>query len=130
MSKWLVLRRVVSKDRKVLYVLGLGFDPRTLRCFETIFQNKGKSSIDCLVIEYNDDFEAKEPMSTSLKNNTADLEKIIPRNKWNSKIVEIKSSVDYSMSVDIVTKLKKKILIHTRILLLILVQCQMGFIFH
>ena len=97
-----------KEERKVLYVLGLGFDPRTLSCFEIIFQNKGESSIGCLVIEYKNDFEIKEPMSSLLKSNNSDLEKLVPKKDWNLKTVEIKSSVDYSMSVDIVTKLKKE----------------------
>lgn len=97
----------LQKNKKILYVMGLGFDPRTLSCFEIIFQNKSNSSLNCMVIEYNDDFPTNELMANSLQTNITDLENLVPRDKWIIKNIDMKSDSDYSMSVDIVTKLKQ-----------------------
>jgi len=75
----------------------LGFDPRALRCLEIIFQNLGQSQLDCMVIKYDDDFKEREPLGTFLKSNIQKLENLIPKEKWNSKL----------MSVDTVKQLKK-----------------------
>ena len=86
-------------------MLGLGFDPRTLSCFKPIFNENTNSSLTCMVIEYKDDFSSNSAMAFSLATNVSSLENMIPRQEWMIKDIDMKSSTDYSMSVDIVTKL-------------------------
>ena len=89
-------------------MLGLGFDPRTLSCFESIFNENTNSSLTCMVIEYKDDFSSNSVMASSLATNVTNLKNMIPRQEWMIKDMDMKTSTDYSMSVDIVKKLSKE----------------------
>ena len=100
-------KKYLEKKKKILYVMGLGFDPRTLSCFKVMFQNKSDSSLNCMVIKYNDDFPNNKLMANSLQTNTVELENLIPRDKWIVKNIDLDLSSDYSMSVDIVKKIKQ-----------------------
>ncbi len=78
-----------TEEKNVLFILGLGFDPRALTCLEIINKSISKSKIVCMPIEYNDDFKGNRPLSEFLKNNVSGLESIFPRKDWISKKIEM-----------------------------------------
>lgn len=51
-------------NRNVLYILGIGFDPRTLHGIQTIFNSGGEGLRDAILIRYyqSDDEQSKEPV--------------------------------------------------------------------
>ena len=67
-----------------MYIMGLGFDPRTMNCFNTIQKFITLENMDCTVIEYQE-LSLDSRLMQMLNSNIESLEKIIPRNEWNSK---------------------------------------------
>ena len=89
-----------KEDKKIKYIMGVGFDPRTLHCFKIIHSNLSKNSIDYRIIEYDDQFSDKEKLSNKLQENKKELEKIIVKEKWNSKKIHMITNEENDLSVE------------------------------
>ena len=95
-------------EKKTLFILGLGFDPRALKCLEIILDKSQTSTVNCMVIQYDDNFQNREPMSTSLQTNITKLESLIPRDQWISKTIHMMSGTDYVGSVEAAQIIEKE----------------------
>lgn len=87
-------------QRNILFVMGLGFDPRCLNCFKIINENLAKSKIKVMVIQYDDDFKDRKLLGTSLENNIEELQSLVPRKDWLAKSIKTMLGSDYVMSVE------------------------------
>ena len=77
----------LASDRRVKYVVGLGFDPRTVDCLAEIHRCAKSESVDYTVIEYNDASLLNQKLKRDLKSNTESLEALVPRTKWNDATI-------------------------------------------
>ncbi|MDV2480857.1 hypothetical protein F8E02_02315 [Methanoculleus sp. Wushi-C6] len=66
--------------KRVLYILGLGFDPRMLLGIQTIMQNSPfQESCDCLLITYDEGPDSTSNLHRDLiSKNYADIKKLVP----------------------------------------------------
>ena len=78
----------LSGNRRIKYVMGLGFDPRTVDCFAAIRDYMKSGSIDYKIIEYDDSATLDPKLGRMLERNTERLEALIPRDKWNSATID------------------------------------------
>lgn len=81
-------KQYLSGDKRVKYIMGLGFDPRTMNCFTKI-REYVNSNIDCKIIEYGGESSLHPLLKQILQRNTRLLESYIPRNKWASTRVNM-----------------------------------------
>ncbi len=94
-------------DKKILFILGLGFDPRALNCLKIIQKNNTNSTINFQVMQYDTSLSHKSYMRELLNRNKKELESMIPKEKWNTKTVRMMSGQEYAMSVDAVKSISK-----------------------
>ena len=82
-------KQYLSGDKRVKYIMGLGFDPRTMNCFTKILECINSKNIDCKVIEYGGESSLHPLLKQILERNTELLESHMPRNKWASTKVNM-----------------------------------------
>ncbi|MDE1818906.1 MAG: hypothetical protein KGI19_09940 [Thaumarchaeota archaeon] len=101
-------KEYLAQDGKnILFILGLGFDPRTTNCLKTLLDIKPKSNLDCMVFNYSDDFNGREPMQTWLKQNESTLNHLIPKSKWKTKQIQMMSGKEHIASIEASKKIEK-----------------------
>ena len=81
--------KYLSDEKQVKYILGLGFDPRTINCFTTIHGCMKPENIDCQVIKYCREPLPNSRLQTMLKRNTELLKAIVPQNEWNTTTINM-----------------------------------------
>ena len=86
-------------SKNILFIMGIGFDPRSLHCLEIIHKHKSSNSFDYKIIEYDDKFESKPQLKKLLKNNTDSLAEYVPHKDWNSKLIHMKNKTGLDISV-------------------------------
>ena len=96
-----------QNDKKILFILGLGFDPRALNCLKIIQKNNSKSTINFQIIQYDTNLSHKSYMEDFLTQNIEELESIVPKEKWNIKSIRMMSGQEYAMSVDAAKSISK-----------------------
>lgn len=79
----------LSGDRQIKYVMGLGFDPRTVDCFAAIRNYMKSGSMDYKIVEYDNSATLEPKLGRMLERNTERLEALIPRDRWNSATVNM-----------------------------------------
>lgn len=89
-----------SSQKNILFIMGLGFDPRTLNCFKIIRDNISTSKITNMVIQYDDDFKDRILLGQSLQYNITELESLMPRKNWLVKPIKMMSGSEHIMSVE------------------------------
>ena len=94
-------------NKKIKYIMGLGFDPRTLHCFKIIRENISSNTIDYKIIEFDDQFLDKNNINKSLQNNIAILEKMVPRKEWNSETIHMITDNENDLSAEASQKIVK-----------------------
>ena len=77
----------LTGDRRVKYVMGLGFDPRTVDCLTEIRKCAKFENVDYTVIEYNDAGSLNQKLKHDLKNNEESLEVLVPKTEWNTTTI-------------------------------------------
>lgn len=87
-------------NKKIKYIMGLGFDPRTLHCFRIIHRNLSKNIIDYNIIEYDDQFTDKEKLNSSLQKNKVLLEKVVHEENWNKKKIHMVTDEEHDLSAE------------------------------
>lgn len=101
-------KKYLERDGKnILFMLGLGFDPRTTSCLQTLLTVKSKSNLDCMVFDYSDDFSGREPMQSWLKRNETTLDHLIPRDKWKKRQIQMMSGKEHIASIEASKKIEK-----------------------
>ena len=78
----------LSGDRRIKYVMGLGFDPRTADCLAAIRDCMKPGSTDYKIIEYDDSATLDPKLGRMLERNTERLEALIPREGRDSATVD------------------------------------------
>lgn len=97
-----------SGGKNVLFILGLGFDPRATKCLKLISALNTQSTISCMVLKYVTNSTAPQNLLDSLNINTIKLQSIIPENKWITKSIKIMNdSNEYVMSVETSKQIQK-----------------------
>ena len=93
-------KEYLDQDRKVLFILGLGFDPRALSCLKIIHKNGLKTDFNYMVIRYDDPaYGLQSAAGRLLKQNEDGLDEIVPRELWNEKLVRV-AKEENMMSID------------------------------
>lgn len=77
-------KQYLSDDKCVKYIMGMGFDPRTMNCFTLIRECIKSKSMDCKVIEYDTGSSLDPKLKQMLEQNARSLETVLPKNEWNS----------------------------------------------
>lgn len=96
-----------SDKKNILFMLGLGFDPRAIKCIEILSQNKHDSRLDCMVLQYDINSEIPKNLLKSLKQNIVNLQTIIPESNWIKKSIKIMNEGEYIMSVQASKQIQK-----------------------
>lgn len=98
-----------SQKRNVLYILGIGFDPRMCLCIEELSKIRQSSIIECMVIEYGKKQSSHSSSNIDKQNNEKKLNTIL--GKDIKKIAHDISSTKKSNSVESrnITKIFSKI---------------------
>ena len=79
-------REYLEEDRKIKYIMGLGFDPRATSCLGVVRGLMGRGSMDCKVIGYGKG--SSDPyLKRALERNAESLEGIIPKSEWNGETI-------------------------------------------
>lgn len=77
-----------NKTKKILFIMGLGFDPRTCIIYEKIISVGGSGSRDCMIIKFQESSGSSSyNYSSYMSENDLKLNKIIPS---KSKLIERK----------------------------------------
>jgi hypothetical protein len=84
---------LLENNKDILFILGLGFDPRMCIAYEKIVRYNGNGVIDCLVINFSEgEGSPSQKYSHLVKINEVKLNKLIPINsKRINKYVEMLS---------------------------------------
>ena len=95
-------KEYLCQNKKILFVLGLGFDPRALHCLEIIHNSNTNAIFDYMVIQYSDNlsYGSQSTMGMLLKHNEDKLEAIVSRELWNVKPIRVRAKNDNTMSID------------------------------
>ena len=80
-------KEYLSDDKQIKYIMGLGFDPRTMNCFTAIRKYIKTENINYKIIEYDGETLLKPQLKQMLEHNTASLANIIPKIEWNSTVI-------------------------------------------
>lgn len=75
--------------KKLLFIFGLSFDPRTLDCLKIILKTMSTSTLELRTIRYDNTISQKSHIDKLLDQNIKDLQSLIPSKKWNEKIIHI-----------------------------------------
>ena len=73
----------LSNDKHIKYIMGLGFDPRTMNCFTSIRKQIQSENMDYKVIEYDMASSSDPQLKQMLDHNTKSLKTVLPENEWN-----------------------------------------------
>lgn len=73
----------LSDDKHIKYIMGLGFDPRTMNCFTSIRKQIKSENMNCTVIEYDTASSSDPQLKQMLNHNTESLKAVLPENEWN-----------------------------------------------
>ena len=73
--------------RQIIYIMGLGFDPRALNCFLEIQKHTTPERMDCKIITYDEKSSLNPRLQSVLEHNTELLASVVPESKWNSKTI-------------------------------------------
>ena len=87
-------------DKKIKYILGLGFDPRTLHCFKLIDKYVETNTIDYKIIEYDDPFSSINKLENLLQKNKKLLKEIVINRNFTSTTIHMLPNNENDLSVD------------------------------
>lgn len=69
----------LTKEKKILFILGLGFDPRMCKALQTILKAGGKGKCHCFLVELDEGVESPSKIhDDKIKSNRAEFENLIP----------------------------------------------------
>ena len=97
----------LKQDKKILFIFGLSFDPRSLICLKLIQTSNTKSVLDYRVIQYDSKLSSKSHMGDLVKQNVDELKSLIPIEDWNTKLIRMMSGQEYVTSVDATKSISK-----------------------
>ena len=97
-------KEYLADGKQIKYIMGLGFDPRTMKCFTAIRKCMEPANMHCQIIEYSGELSHDSRLKQMLERNTRLLEKAVPTSEWNRKCIRttdpnIDTSLDASKSV-------------------------------
>ena len=80
-------KEYLTDGKQIKYIMGLGFDPRTMNCFTAIRKYMEPGNMDCKIIEYDGESSSNPQLKQMLEHNTKSLERTVPKSKWNSTVI-------------------------------------------
>lgn len=91
---------LAEPSRKVMFVLGMGFDPRTLDCIRLIYKTTGNSSIRYRIIHYDNHDPGSKNLILKTDHNNKHFKQLVQESEWDKVKVRIDPSVDQATPAD------------------------------
>ena len=92
--------RLADPDRRVMFVLGMGFDPRTTDCIKLISKARTNSSLHCRTIDYDDRDLGDAGLAAMADRNREEFGRLMEGLEWDKATVRMDPDVDHATAAD------------------------------
>lgn len=91
---------LAEPSRKVMFVLGMGFDPRTLDCIRLIYETTSNSSIRYRIIHYDNHDPGSKDLILRADHNKKHFKQLVQESEWDKVMVRMDPSLDQATPAD------------------------------
>ena len=95
-------------NKNIKYILGLGFDPRTLHCLRLFHKYIKTNQIDYKIIKYDDQFTTIDKLNNLLKKNELSLKQMLNEKAYTSTTIHMMTNNENNISVEASKSISKQ----------------------